>query len=320
MKPTRTLWLTFATIAATAALVTSSAVSASADPPAEQPRHSFAEYQGIPISIYEYGPSADEAPTLVTTGGWPGDSTIFETAARKLATKYHVVRYDQRGEGLSGHNTTDELNSLENLADEFGAVIDKTAPGKHVHVFTEGWGSFLTSEYQFRHPGRIASLSAIGAPSLDLAHYALVESGRDPAEFVKNMPNIVWYGALSTPALPELMAASGFDEAFFGAGVASAGDPPVTMSKEDMVASVSRYRASLPTRLGYAPAYSFLEVPIMQVFQSPDDSPAMITGLAGHTNNLWLTEIEGSHTNFAAKSWPLVSAELDKAIAATEHR
>ncbi|WP_107658743.1 alpha/beta fold hydrolase [Nocardia suismassiliense] len=307
-------------VAALAVAVTASAavVPATADPLAEQPRHSFAEYQGIPISIYEYGPSADQAPTVVTTGGWPGDSTIFEDAARALAGKYHVVRYDHRGEGLSGHDLDDRLNSLENLAGEFGAVIDQTAPGHVVHTYTEGWGSYIMSEYAFRHPGRIASLSSIGAPSLDLEHYAVLESGRDPAQLVQAVPELSYFAAMSTPILPELFAGTGLDQAAFSAAIALGGDEPINLTQADLVSGVSIYRANMPTRLATTPAYDYLEVPVLQVFQSPDDAPYLIDGLDKRTNNLWLTETQGSHANFGHTSWPVISTELDKAITTTE--
>ncbi|WP_405164421.1 alpha/beta fold hydrolase [Nocardia sp. NBC_01499] len=304
-------------IAAAVALTGLSIASASADPAEEQPRHSFAEYQGIPISIFEYGPSADEAPTIVTTGGWPGDSSIFEPAARKLAAKYHVVRYDRRGVGESGHNTTEESNTLENLAGELGAVIDKTAPGHPVHTFNEAWGSYIAAEFAYRNPGRIASLSAIGAPSLDLQHYAMADVVNNPQTLPGNLAYAAWFASMSAPVLPELYIQAGATEAAFGALTALTGELPVHMTKEDLLASVSIYRANAPARL-LSPEYDYLNVPVMQVFQSPTDNPDVISGLDRHTNNLWLTEIEGNHGDFGRISWPLVSSELDRAIAATE--
>ncbi|WP_378738232.1 alpha/beta fold hydrolase [Nocardia brasiliensis] len=322
MKRIHTQWLTAtATIAAAVASAVFTLVPATADPgtPAVQARHSFTEYQGIAISIYEYGPSAEQAPTIVTTGGWPGDSTIFEDASRELGTKYHVVRYDHRGEGLSGHNTSDELNSLENLAGEFGAVIDKTAAGHSVHTYTEGWGSFIAAEYAHLHPGRIASLSSIGAPSLDLEHYAVLESGIDPVKLIQLMPELGYFAAMSTPVLPELFAGSGFDRAAFGAAIALTGEQSIHLSQADLTSGVSIYRANIPTRLAGTPEYDYLTVPVLQVFQSEQDTPELITGLDKHTNNLWLTQIQGSHANFGRTSWPQISTELDKAITATDH-
>ncbi|MFI7000372.1 alpha/beta fold hydrolase [Nocardia sp. NPDC050175] len=306
-----------ATIAAAVALAGLSIAAASADPAEEQPRHSFAEYQGIPISIFEYGPSADEAPTIVTTGGWPGDSSIFEPAARELAKKYHVVRYDRRGVGESGHELTEESNSLENLAGEFGAVLDKTAPGRPVHTFNEAWGSYIAAEYAYRNPGRIASLSAIGAPSLDLQHYAMAESVDHPQNLPGNLAYATWFASMSMPVLPELYIQAGATEAAFGALTAIMGEQPVHMTKEDLLDSVSIYRANAPARL-LNPEYDYLTVPVMQVFQSPLDNPDVIAGLERHTNNLWVTEIEGGHANFGRTSWPLISSELDRAIATTE--
>ncbi|MFI5778098.1 alpha/beta fold hydrolase [Nocardia sp. NPDC051570] len=312
-----------ATVTVTLGLIGSTIASASADPVEEQPRHSFAEYQGIPISIYEYGPSAEEAPTIVMTGGWPGTSDIFEASARKLASTYHVVRYDHRGSGESGHPTDTQSYTLENLAGEYGAVIDKTAPGRPIHNYGIAFGAWIAAEYQWRHPGRIVSLSSIGAPSADLVHYALADAATDPTVYPQlafQLACIFYFAGYEVPDMPEAFFRTFPVEPVLAELMKLKGNPPMEWSNADTVSGVQMYRANTPERVVRSPRYDYLTVPVMQVFQSPDDQegPLMIRGLAQHTNNLWLTQIQGDHGDFGRTSWPLIRAELDKAIATTE--
>lgn len=321
MTATRTGILTALSVASAAAFVGWFPWVATAAPTSAAPRHSFAEYQGIPISINEYGPGADDAPTIVITGGFPTDSSMFDYAFDDLAQNYHVVRYDHRGQGQSGHGTSTELNRLDNLAGEFGAVVDKTAAGHPVHAYGEGWGSYTAAEYAHLRPGAVASISSIGAPSLDLQHYALIDAGFSPANIANVITEVGYFAMMSTPApLPEALAASGIDKALFDTVIGAAGEQPLNLSNEDMAASVSVYRANIPERLGYAPTYDYLDIPVVQVFQSPQDSPTMITGLDEHTPHLWVTPIVGTHANVGRTSWPTIRPEIDRAINATEAR
>ncbi|MFD6157330.1 alpha/beta fold hydrolase [Nocardia sp. NPDC060256] len=319
-------WLNIgATIVVTGALIGSSIAFAAADPEPEQPRHSFAEYQGIPISIFEYGPSAEQAPTIVMTGGWPGSSEILELSARRLASDYHVVRYDHRGSGQSGHPTDTAAYTLENLAGEYGAVIDKTAPGRPIHNYGIAFGAWIAAEYQYRNPGRIVSLSSIGASSADLVHYALAEDFNDPSVYpplAAQLGRIYYFAGFETPEVPEAFMRLGLAEPFLTAFMKLKGNPPVEWANADTVSGVQMYRANTPERVIRSPLCDYLTVPVMQVFQSPDDEegPLMITGLAQHTNNLWLTQIHGDHADFGNSSWSLIRPELDRAIAFSEPR
>lgn len=123
---------------------------------------------GTRISYYQYGKKVTEAPTIVITGTWPWDAQVFNPLVRLLAQTYHVVQYDQRGYGKSGKPLPISAYTLDKLAADFGAVIDKTAPHKRVHVVGVEWGPYAFSEYNQSHKGRIASFTSLGSPSIDI--------------------------------------------------------------------------------------------------------------------------------------------------------
>ena len=78
------------------------------------------------------------------------------------------MQYDQRGYGKSGKPLPISAYTLDKLAADFGAVIDKTAPHKRVHVVGVEWGPYAFSEYNQSHKGRIASFTSLGSPSIDI--------------------------------------------------------------------------------------------------------------------------------------------------------
>ena len=112
------------------------------------PRHRLVTTRDkLKVSVYEYGPSARTAETIVMTGGWPWNSSGMEPFAQVLATKFHVVRYDQRGSGQSSHPEDSNLYTMERLADEMLDVIHATTlPRQKVHVFGEAWCPFIAAQ------------------------------------------------------------------------------------------------------------------------------------------------------------------------------
>ena len=143
------------------------------------PVHKFVPTKdGMKVSVFEYGPSPAKAETIIMTGGWPWTSSGMDAFARVLATKYHVVRYDQRGSGESSHPKEENMYTFQALANEMLAVIRHTTlPGQKVHVFGEAWCPFIASQrtYVPRHHHTITSL---GAPPLTLQWFATVKLWR----------------------------------------------------------------------------------------------------------------------------------------------
>lgn len=101
--------------------------------------------------------------------------------ARALSERgIHVVLYDQRSAGKSGHPWGPEGYGIENLANEMVHVIDTVAPRKNVSVYGGTWRVFIASEYASMYPDshRISNIFSIGRPSFDLAAQALIDQTR----------------------------------------------------------------------------------------------------------------------------------------------
>ncbi|WP_081878432.1 alpha/beta fold hydrolase [Nocardia brasiliensis] len=308
-----------------AAVVALALLAVAAPAPGAAPdsgRPGFAEYHGVRVSYFEYGPDAEHAPTVVVTGGWPWDSSSVETQAEKLAARgLHVVRYDQRGSGRSDHPAGVDAYGLPELAGEFGAVIDAAAPGHTVNVFGEAWGPFIASEYTTVEPGRISAIISVGAPSLDLAFAALYRQTRravtEPSLLVPvaaQWAAISYFFGLAIPQIPELIIGTGVPTAIVNTitdltvgqmdkirnDPASVFHGPVTVP--DTGAGINKYRWFVYHRLAH-PEHDYIDVPRLRLYQMSDDAvetDVLNEGLAERTPHLDKDTLPGDHGSYIA--------------------
>lgn len=287
----------------------------------EEPEVQYTKYKGIKVSYYEYGPT--DGPTVVVTGGWPWSSSSFINLCQTLAKyKIHVIRYDQRGSGKSGHPLLESDFSMPNLAGEFGAVIDAAAPGRHVTTFGEAWGAFIPCEYSETHPGRVSSLVSMGAPSFDLAQNALNKATLNIAKEPDTLQAVAaqWAGisymfGLSIPVIPELLFATGAPTWILNAvTVAAQGnlkdylkDPTILANYPtnayDSVTGINKYKWWVRNRMLGHTAWTDLPIPHVRVFQLSQDfieTPVLVQGLADHTPDLKQTTIDAGHLDFGS--------------------
>lgn len=184
----------------------------------------YTYYQNIPISYYEYGDAAPDKPTVIGTGGWPPGAESYNDMAGALSERgIHVVLYDMRGAGKSGHPWGPEGYSITNLANEMGAVIDAVAPNRNISLYGGTWGPFIASEYAAMYPDshRISTIFSIGCPSFDLAAQTLIDQTRALANDTQNQSEILgqwlalFYEAqISVPVIPEILALTGAPQFF----------------------------------------------------------------------------------------------------------
>jgi len=92
---------------------------------------------------------------LVMIHGAQGDQTSFDGLAPQFSDRYRVLRFDQRGSGLS--DKPDMPYSIAMLADDTAALMDHLglAPA---HVFGISMGGTIAQELALRHPAKIRSL------------------------------------------------------------------------------------------------------------------------------------------------------------------
>lgn len=294
-----------ALVAAAALAMVGSSGAAQADTP-DSGRPGFVEYQGFPVSFFEYGPDAGGGPTVLMTGGWPGDSSALAPIAEQLAANgFHVVRWDMHGAGRTSHDRRPGAYSMEGLAGEFEAVIDHTAAGRRVHIFGDGWGPFIGSQYNTTHPGRIASMSVIGFPSADLAGNALRRVPREKPELIgqwaAQLAVLSYLAGIEIPVLPDAAVRTGIPVQVLGvlAKLMAPGMPDGAMqtNTDDDVDGLERYRQAMWPHLT-EPRYDYIDIPTLQVFYPTDDileTPVLIDGLEARTPHLDLRYVPGNH-------------------------
>ena len=127
---------------------------------------------GVRIAVYEEGNR--EGPTVVLVHGFPDSHVLWDGVVPLLAERFRVIRYDNRGVGMSSAPKPVSAYTMARYADDFAAVIGQLSPGRPVHVLAHDWGSVGVWEYLSR-PGagdRVASFTSVSGPSQDhLVHY-----------------------------------------------------------------------------------------------------------------------------------------------------
>jgi NAD(P)-dependent dehydrogenase (short-subunit alcohol dehydrogenase family)/pimeloyl-ACP methyl ester carboxylesterase len=154
----------------------------------------------VRLAVYEQG-NAD-GPTLVMAHGWPDSHVLWDGVVSRLADRFRIVRYDNRGVGKSSVPKPVSAYTVTKLADDLAAVIAAVSPGEPVHVLAHDWGSVATWEYLSR-PGssdRVASFTSASGPGIP--HYGgyIVDSLKRPyrpVQFARALDRLLrltyWY-------------------------------------------------------------------------------------------------------------------------------
>ena len=124
------------------------------------------------IAVYEEGNPG--GPTVVLVHGFPDSHVLWDGVVPLLAERFRVIRYDNRGVGMSAAPKPVSAYRMERFADDFAAVIAEPTADGAVHVLAHDWGSVGVWEYLSR-PGaadRVATFTSVSGPSQDqLAAY-----------------------------------------------------------------------------------------------------------------------------------------------------
>lgn len=160
---------------------------------------------GVRIAVYEQGDP--DGPTLVMAHGWPDSHVLWDGIVARLADRFRIIRYDNRGVGKSSVPKQVSAYAIDKLADDLGAVIATT--GGPVHVLGHDWGSVAAWEYLSR-PGsneRVASFTSASGPGI--GHYGgyILDSLKRPyrpVQFVRALDRLLrltyWY-PLAVPVI-----------------------------------------------------------------------------------------------------------------------
>lgn len=118
---------------------------------------------GREIHIRDEGPR--DAPVVVLLHGSNADLHTWQPWTERLKEDYRVIRFDQRGHGLTGPAPDDDYS-----AQGFGADIDAVTERLGIETFTlagNSMGGWIATAYALENPWRIDALvlvDAAGAP------------------------------------------------------------------------------------------------------------------------------------------------------------
>lgn len=99
-----------------------------------------------------------DAPPLLLVMGLALSSRGWATLPERLASRFRVIVFDNRGTGRSV--PARGLFRVEDLADDAAAVLDAVLddPKARAHVFGVSMGGVIAQELTLRHPRRVRSL------------------------------------------------------------------------------------------------------------------------------------------------------------------
>jgi pimeloyl-ACP methyl ester carboxylesterase/DNA-binding winged helix-turn-helix (wHTH) protein len=129
-------------------------------PSAELSRQRVALCRSADGTRIAYATSGSGYP-LVKAGHWlthlehDWQSPIWRPALDLLNRRFHLVRYDQRGNGLSDWTVTDF--SLERFVDDLEAVVEAAGLDRFA-LYGTSQGAPIAVAYSVRHPGRVSHL------------------------------------------------------------------------------------------------------------------------------------------------------------------
>jgi pimeloyl-ACP methyl ester carboxylesterase len=154
-----------------------------------------------------------DGPPLVKAANWLGhleldwDSLTWGRMLHALSVGHRLVRYDERGNGLSDWDV-DDL-SFEAMVNDLEVVVDR-AGFERFPLLGLSQGAAVCIEYAYRHPDRVSRLVLIGGYAAGWEHYA-TEALREEREAVIALVRHGW--GQNNPAYRQIFSHSFFPTA-----------------------------------------------------------------------------------------------------------
>jgi NAD(P)-dependent dehydrogenase (short-subunit alcohol dehydrogenase family)/pimeloyl-ACP methyl ester carboxylesterase len=233
---------------------------------------------GIELAVRESGDR--DGPTIVFIHGYPDTKEMWNAVLAKLPERFHTIAYDVRGAGASSRPRGNAAYDFERLGDDLLAVADICAPGRRVHLVGHDWGGLQGWEFatQRRFDGRLASFTAIAAPSLDqvaLSGEELLRGGR-VLPWLARLRRSWYVAALLTPGVPTLVWRFGWTRERWRwmlnnvERVATGDDDPRPTLASDGIDGAKLYRRNMPRRALSPRADAIAHVPVQLVIPTGD--------------------------------------------------
>jgi NAD(P)-dependent dehydrogenase (short-subunit alcohol dehydrogenase family)/pimeloyl-ACP methyl ester carboxylesterase len=166
---------------------------------------------GVRVAVYEEG--NPDGPTVVLVHGFPDSHVLWDGVVPLLAERFRIIRYDNRGVGLTSAPKPVAAYAMARFADDFAAVTAELSPGAPVHVLAHDWGSVGIWEY-LKRPGagdRVVSFTSVSGPSQDQLVEYIFSGLRQPwrprrfARSISQALRLTYMVFFSIPLLAPLM-------------------------------------------------------------------------------------------------------------------
>jgi NAD(P)-dependent dehydrogenase (short-subunit alcohol dehydrogenase family)/pimeloyl-ACP methyl ester carboxylesterase len=273
---------------------------------------------GARIAVYEEGDR--EGPTVVLVHGFPDSHVLWDGVVPLLAGRFRVIRYDNRGVGLSSVPKRVSAYAMARFADDFAAVIGQLSPGRPVHVLAHDWGSVGVWEYLSR-PGasdRVASFTSVSGPSQDQLMDYIFSCLRRPwrprrfARAISQALRFSYMALLSIPVLAPLFLRLALSIPALRRNIVdNIPDDQIHHSAKlagDAARSVKTYPANYFRAFSRKRPIHVVDVPVQLIVNTKDPyvRPHAYDDTARWVPRLWRRDIKAGH--FSPMSHPQVMA------------
>lgn len=274
---------------------------------------------GVRIAVYEEG--NPDGPTVVLVHGWPDSHVLWDGVVPLLAQRFRIIRYDNRGVGLSGTPKGVSAYSMAHFADDFAAVTSELSPGQPVQVLAHDWGSVGIWEY-LKRPGagdRVAAFTSVSGPSQEQLVEYIFAGLRQPwrprrfARSISQALRLTYMVFFSIPLLAPLLIRAAFSvPALRRSVVDNIPDEQIHHSDHvaaDAASSVKTYPANyFRSFSGRGQPIHVVDVPVQLIVNTRDKyvRPYGYDETARWVPRLWRRDIRAGH--FSPMSHPQVMA------------
>ncbi len=288
-------------------------------PATQAPQQFVDSADDVRIAVYEEG--NPDGPTVVLVHGWPDSHVLWDGVVPLLAERFRIIRYDNRGVGLSGAPKPVSAYAMARFADDFAAVTAELSPGRPVHVLAHDWGSVGIWEY-LKRPGagdRVASFTSVSGPSqeqlVDYIFAGLRQPWR-PRRFARSISQalrLTYMVLFSIPVLAPLLLRAAFSVRGVRRNVVdNIPDEQIHHSANlarDAAGSVKTYPANyFRSFSGRGQDITVVDVPVQLIVNTRDKyvRPYGYDATARWVPRLWRRDIRAGH--FSPMSHPQVMA------------
>jgi pimeloyl-ACP methyl ester carboxylesterase/DNA-binding CsgD family transcriptional regulator len=143
----------------------------------------------IAYATHGHGYPLVRAPHWLSHIQYEWDSPIWQPWLAALGARFHVLRYDERGNGLSDWDVHDF--SFEAWMEDMELVVE-AARYERFALFGISQGAQLAIAYAVRHPERVSHLVILGGYLTGWGHVELTDAIRDEIAALITLMRVGW--------------------------------------------------------------------------------------------------------------------------------